>query len=132
VALAAAHPTQRRAGIAADRIVDQRLQRRWQPGLMRHRALAPAAGSADPPAKVIAPRPKLSDAVIDRATGEPSCHRCRRNPAVALRHGFVRSEQATPALVEPFCRLPITASDVVDVDHPTNLRRGAASHQAQT
>src|SRR6185369_14444711 len=73
VALAAAHPTQRRTGIAADRIVDQRLQRRWQPGLMRHRTLATAAGSADPPAKVIAPRPKLSDAVIDRATGEPSC-----------------------------------------------------------
>jgi hypothetical protein len=121
VALAAADPTQGRAGIAADRCFDQGFQRCGQIRLMRHRALAPAAGAAHPPADGVAGRAKLLDAAIDRAPRQPRRSRGRRHTPQSERQGSVGCEQAPAAFVQERCRQLPARSDVVDGDHAARL-----------
>jgi hypothetical protein len=99
VTLAAADPTQRRAGVAADRRFDQGFQRRGQIGLMRHRAFAAAPGTAHPPADLITGRAKLLDTAIDRAPRQSRRPRGCRRTAQSERQRFVGCEQAPAAFI---------------------------------
>lgn len=117
VTQAAADPAQRRLGIAADGIVDQRLQRCRQARLMRHCALAPAARTTHTASYLVATPAQVLDAAIDRAARKPGRLRRRRNPAIALRQSLIGSEKPTTPLVEKAFCLLVAQTDVVDVDH---------------
>ena len=73
------------------------------------------------------PRAKLGNAASDRAAGQASRHRRRSDPAMLLRHGFVRREQSPPTFVEKLLRLPPAQPDVVNVDHTLKLASYVAS-----
>jgi hypothetical protein len=92
VALAAADPAQWRGGIAANRVLDQPLQRGRQLGLLRHRALAPSTRPAQSRAQLVAGRPQFLHPAVDRAAGQTSCYRRSRDTAMALRQRFVGRE----------------------------------------
>src|SRR5271169_5711696 len=121
VTLTAADPAQRRAGIAANGVLDQFLQRRRQPGLPGHRALAASAGPAQPGAQFIATAPQFRNASLDRAARQPGCARGRGDAARALRQRFVGGEQSPGAFIEEDRCFPPTRADVGDVDHTATL-----------
>src|SRR5688572_24730334 len=75
-ALAAADPAQRRFRVAADRILDQALQRGEQPRLTVDSALATAARPPDRAAQVMAPGLQFSNTAVERAPRYPGG--CRR------------------------------------------------------
>ena len=68
VALAAADPAQRRGRIAANRVLDQPLQRSRQLGLLRHRALAPSTR----PAQVARPA-RCGPTAVPASRGRSCC-----------------------------------------------------------
>src|SRR5271170_7342458 len=121
VTLTAADPAQRRAGIAANGVLDQFLQRHRQPGLPGHRALAASAGPAQPGAQFIATAPQFRNASLDRAARQPGCARGRGDAARALRQRFVGGEQSPGAFIEEGRCFPPTRADVGDVDHTATL-----------
>src|SRR5687768_18348973 len=74
-ALAAADPAQRRFRVAADRILDQALQRGEQPRLTIDGSLATAARTPDGAAQVMASGLQFRNATVDRAPRHPSSRR---------------------------------------------------------
>src|SRR5215207_3118994 len=121
LALAAADPAQRRLGIAADRVLDQRFQRRRQVRLQHHRTLAPTTGAANPRADWIDAALQLHDRPPDRAARQPGRSRRRAYPAIAEGQSLIRREQTTTAFVEELGRLPIPRPEVINIDHAGGL-----------
>ena len=126
---AAAHPAQRRTGIAADGVLDQRLKRCWQARLMRHRTLAAATAAAQPGSPARMPRTKLFDAAVDGAAGNTGRRRCRTDTAITMCQRLVGRQQPTATLVEEAGRLPIAEPYVSNIDHTlrVTLSRRVAS-----
>ena len=121
VALAAADPSQRRAGIAANRILDQLLKRCRQPRLVRHRTLAAGTSPTHTAAQVVATRSKLPNATVDAAARQTGRRRGRRYAAITLRLRLVGGEQPAASLVEKRGRSMPAPTHVVHVDHSHRL-----------
>ena len=97
---------------------------------MHHRAFAPAARPTDAIADLIMARSKVRDAAIDRAASQAGRCRRRRDAAVAVRHGFVGSEQSPSTFGEKLLRLLPALTYVFYVDHQFRLAHRAASRPA--
>jgi len=100
IPLAPAYPAQRRLRIAANRTLNETLERRQQARLTLNCTLASATGPSKALAEIITTGLQLGDAAIDRASRNP--RRCRhgRDAAVAQRQCFIRSKQPTSAFVQ--------------------------------
>src|SRR5215211_499260 len=130
LALAAADPAQRRLRIAADRVLDQRLQSRKQARLPRHRALAPTARTANPLPKQIGPALQFHDRPPDCAARKPGRRAGRRHTAIARSQGLVRREEAAAPLVKKLDRSPIPRPDVIYIDHFDRIAKPASAASA--
>ena len=112
----------RREGVAADRILDQGLQRREQPRLSFDGALAPAARTSDGATQVIAPGLQVGKAAIDGATSHSSRRRHGRHAAMAQRQRLARHKQPAPALIQERPHLLIAGTNSVSVDHAESIQ----------
>ena len=121
VALAAAHPAQRRLRIAADRVLDQGFQGRHQSRLTLHSPLAPSAGTTHPIPKLVASRLQLGNAPIDRAPRNARRRSHRRHPAIPQRNRLVPRKQPTPPLVEEWLDPRKPSLKVRNIDHLSNI-----------
>ena len=130
LALAAADPAQRRLRIAADRVLDQRLQSRKQARLQSHRALAPTARTADPWPEQIGPALQFHDRPPDRAARKPGRRAGRRHTAIARSQGLVRREEAAAPLVKKLDRSPIPRPDVIYINHFDRIAEPARAASA--
>jgi hypothetical protein len=117
VALAAADPAQRRFRIAADRMLDQRFERRQQAGLSLDRTFAPPAGTPHPAADLVATRLQLGNAAIDRAPRNAGRSRNRCHTAHTNGHRLRRGKQPPAPLVEERHELLVPRSNAADIDH---------------
>jgi hypothetical protein len=122
VPLAAADPAQRRFRVAADRILDQGLQRREQPRLSFDGALAPAARTSDGATQVIAPGLQVGHAAIDRASGHPGRRRRSRHTAVAQRKSLARHKQPAPAFVQERYHPRVAGTKTFNIDHRKSIQ----------
>src|SRR6185503_3093853 len=130
LALAAADPAQRRLRVAADRVLDPRLQSRQQARLQSHRALAPTARTANPWPEQIGPAVQFHDRPPDCAARKPSRCAGRRHTAIAQSQSLVRREQAAAPLVKKLDRSPIPRPDVIDIDHFSRIAEPARAASA--
>ena len=122
VPLAAADPAQRRFRVAADRILDQGLQRREQPRLSFDGAFAPAARTSDGATQVIAPGLQVGHTAIDRASGHPGRRRRSRHTAVAQRKSLARHKQPAPAFVQERYHPPVAGTKTFNSDHRKSIQ----------
>ena len=120
----------RRLRIAADRVLDQRLQSRQQARLQSHRALAPTARTANPLPEQIGPAVQFHDRPPDCAARKPSRCAGRRHTAIAQSQSLVRREQAAAPLVKNLDRSPIPRPDVIDIDHFSSIAEPARAASA--
>ena len=117
VPLAAADPAQWRFRVAADRILNQGLQRREQPRLSFDGALAPAARTPDRAAQIIVPGLQFGHAAIDCAARHSSRRRHSRHTAMTPRQRLARHKQPAPALVQERRHLLIAGTNSINVNH---------------
>ena len=130
LALAAADPAQRRLRIAADRVLDQRLQSRQQARLQSHRALAPTARTANPLPEWVGSAVQFHDRPPDCAARKPGRCARRRHTAIAQSQSLVRREQTAAPLVKKLDRSPIPRPDVIDSDHFSRIAEPARAASA--
>jgi hypothetical protein len=130
LALAAADPAQRRLRIAADRVLDQGLQRRRQARLQHHRPLASASRATDPRPDRIGCALRFHDRPPDGAARDAGRQGGRGHAAVADRRGLVGREQPASWLVQERDRPPMPLPDVIHIDHPGRLRQPASAASA--
>jgi hypothetical protein len=130
LALAAANPAQRRLRITTDRVLDQRLERRRQSRLQRHRALAPATAAADTRSDRIGPALQFRDRPPDGAARQPGRRRGRGHPAVADRQRFVGRKKPAASFVEELGGLSKPGADVIHLDHTGGLPQPAGASTA--
>ena len=131
LALAAADPAQRRLRIAADRVLNRRLQSREQarppapPHACAHRQ------DGGPVARETGPALQFHDRPPDCAARKPSRRAGRRHTAIARSQGLVRREEAAAPLVKKLDRSPIPRPDVIYIDHFRRIAepaRAASAH----
>jgi hypothetical protein len=130
LALAAADPAQRRLRIAADRVLDQRLERRRQAWLQHHRPLASPSRPTDPLPDRIGSALQFHDRPPDRAARHAGRQGGRGHAAIADRQGLVRREQPASSLVQERDGPPIPLPDVIHIDHSGRLRQPASAASA--
>ena len=112
-----------RTWITADCILDQSLQRRRQPRLVRHRTLASRTRTAHATANLVAPRSQLTDPSFDRAARQAGCLRQRGDTASSLSLRLVGREQPPPPFVEKRRRLLPAHPHGGKVDHRGRMDR---------
>jgi hypothetical protein len=130
MALALADPPQRRLRIAADRGLNQVVQRLRQHGLGLGRRLATASRSAHPSAGCLGACPQVRQATADRAVGDPGRAGHRPDPAASCGPCLARREQAPSPFVQERGERIEAGLDGGGVDRRTRVGlQAAGSHR---
>jgi len=117
--LTTADPAQRCFRIAADGVVNQRLDGLWQTWLGCLRAPVPGARTPDARTDLVAGLLQFGDPTNDRAARDPCRRGNRACSASPQRQGFIGGEQAAAPLVEKRLQSLKSAAQAIGVHRET-------------